>query len=63
MPIPFPIDTLKQYLETKHGSVLRHGNKVDKMGFEMEAHHFGMRKDNLNEILSEAIFTLVVKNF
>ena len=49
VPIPFPIDTLKQYLETRHGSVLRHVSKVDKMGLEMGIHHFEMRKDDLNE--------------
>ena len=49
VPILFPIDTLKQYLETRHGSVLRLVSKVDKMGFEMEFHHFKMRKDDLSE--------------
>ena len=49
VPIPFPIDTLKQYLETRHGNVLRHVSKVDKMGFEMGVHHFQIRKDYLNE--------------
>ena len=49
VPTPFPIDTLKQYLETRHGSVLQHVSKVDKMGLEMGVHHFEMRKDDLNE--------------
>ena len=43
--ISFAIDTPKQYLETRSGSVLRNVTKVDKMG----AHHFGMRKDDLKE--------------
>ena len=47
--LPFQIDTLKQYLETRHGSVLRHESKVDKMGFEIGVHQFEMRKDDLNE--------------
>ena len=47
--IPFPIDTLKQYLETRHGSVFGHVSEVDKMVFEMGVHHFEMRKDDLNE--------------
>ena len=49
VPIPFPIDTLKQYLETRHGSLLRHVSKVYKMGFEMGVYHFEMRKDDLNQ--------------
>jgi len=40
---------LKTYLETRHGSVLKHTTKVDKMGFEMGVHLFQMRKDELND--------------
>jgi len=40
---------LKTYLETRHGSVLKHTTKVDKMGFEMRVHLFQMRKDELND--------------
>ena len=49
VPIPFKIDTLKQYLETRHGSALRLVSKVDKMVFEIRVLNFEMRKDDLNE--------------
>ena len=40
---------LKQYVETGHGSVLRHVSKFDEKGFQIRVHHFEMRKDDLNE--------------
>ena len=39
----------KQYLKTRHGSVLRHVSKVNKMGFEMGVHHFEIRKFDLTK--------------
>ena len=47
--VPFPIDRLKNYLETKHGSVSKYFAKLDKMGFATGVHYFEMRQDELND--------------
>ena len=49
VPVPFSIDRLKNYLETKHGSVSKHFAKLDKMGFATGVHYFEMRQDELND--------------
>ena len=49
VPVPFPIVRLKNYLETKHGSVSKHYAKRDKMSFSTGVHHFEMRQDELND--------------
>ena len=49
VPVPFPIDRLKNYLETKHGSVSKYFAKLDKMGFATGVHYFEMRQDEIND--------------